>query len=66
MHAKFRVFTKLRFNSGKNITIQISVVIVQYYSGNLLTKRNVILQHMMYCSFTTDGGATSQHINNIC
>ena len=40
------------------------VVISQYYNGSLLTKRNVILQHMMYCNFTTDGGATSHQIHN--
>ena len=66
MHAKFKIFTKLRSNRGKNITVQFSVVIVQYCSGNLLPKRNIILEHMMYCDFTTDGGTTSQNIHNTC
>ena len=33
-----------------------SVVISLYCNGSLLIKSIVILQQMMYCNFTTDGG----------
>ena len=36
------------------------------YNRSLLPKRNVILQPMMYCNFTTDGNTASQQIHNTC
>ena len=36
------------------------------YNECLLPKRNIILQHIIYYNFTTDGGAALQQIYNTC
>ena len=40
----------------------LTIYILKYYNGSLLPKRNVILQPLMYCNFTTDGDTALQQI----
>ena len=49
-----------------NALQKISVVILQYCNGSLLPKGNLILQHMMYCNFKTNGRDASQQFYNTC
>ena len=45
---------------------KISLVFLQFSNGSLLPKCNISLQHMIYCNFTSDGGAASGPIHNTC